>query len=85
LVEDIRDIDMPRWSPDGRSLAFIGKVGDRPAQLYIMPAAGGTSSEVGDAPNGVQQYAWGPDGETIAYVTPDDSPLSDKDRRTHHD
>ncbi|HEY7889661.1 MAG TPA: S9 family peptidase [Steroidobacteraceae bacterium] len=85
VVADIPDIDMPRWSPDGRTLAFIGKVGARESQIYTIPAVGGTPTELSDAPNGVQQYAWSPDGSTIAYVTPDDSPLSDKDRRTHHD
>lgn len=85
VVDDIPGMDMPRWVPDGRTLSFIGKVGDRPPQVYTVPAAGGTPTELSDAPNGVQQYAWSPDGSTIAYVTPDDSPLSDKDRRTHHD
>lgn len=85
LVEDMRDLDMPRWSPDGRTLAFIAKVGHREAQIYTVPAAGGTPTELSDAPNGVEQYSWSPDGSAIAYVTPDDSPLSDKDRRTHHD
>src|SRR5579863_2966955 len=85
LVEGIRDIDMPRWSPDGRTIAFIAKVGERQSQVYTVAAAGGTPTELSDAPNGVQQYAWSPDGGTIAYVTPDDSPLSDKDRRTRHD
>ncbi|MFZ0499051.1 MAG: S9 family peptidase [Steroidobacteraceae bacterium] len=85
LVEDISDIDMPLWSPDGRTVAFVGKVGDREPQIYAVPAAGGTPTELGDAPNGVEQYAWSPDGSTIAYVTPDDSRLSDKDQRTHHD
>jgi dipeptidyl aminopeptidase/acylaminoacyl peptidase len=85
LVEDIHDIDMPRWSPDGRSLAFIGRVGNRESQIYTVPAMGGTPVELSDARNGVQQYAWSPDGKSIAYVTPDDSPLGDKDRRAHHD
>lgn len=85
LVSGIRDLKMPRWSPDGRTLAFIGTVGKRKAQIYTVPAAGGTPAELSDASNGVKQYAWSPDGGTIAYVTPDDSPLSAKDRRTHHD
>ena len=85
LVEGVRGLDMPRWSPDGRTLTFTGKVAARKAQIYAVPATGGTPTELSDAPHGVQQYAWSPDGATIAYVTPDDSPLSAKDRRTHHD
>ena len=85
LVTGMRHLEMPRWSPDGRTLAFIAKVGRREPQLYTVPVEGGTPTEVSDAPNGVQQYAWSPDGGVIAYVTPDDSPLSAKDRRTHHD
>ncbi|MDE2449179.1 MAG: S9 family peptidase [Gammaproteobacteria bacterium] len=85
LVEDMQDLEMPRWSPDGETLGFIAKVGERQSQLYTVPAAGGIPTELGDVPNGVQQYSWSPDGATIAYVTPDDSPLSAEDRRTHHD
>jgi dipeptidyl aminopeptidase/acylaminoacyl peptidase len=85
LVEGMRDLDMPRWSPDGHTLAFTASVGTRAAQIYTVPAKGGTPTELSDAPNGVEQYAWSPDGSTIAYVTPDDSPLSAKDHRTHHD
>ena len=85
LVTDIRKLDMPRWSPDGRTLAFLGTVGKRKGQIYTVPAAGGTPTELSDAPNGVKQYAWSPDGGTIAYVTADNSPLSAKERRTHHD
>jgi dipeptidyl aminopeptidase/acylaminoacyl peptidase len=85
LVEGMRDLEMPQWSPDGHTLAFIAKVGKRESQIYTVPASGGTPTELSDAGNGVQQYSWSPDGSTIAYVTPDDSPLSDRDRRTHHD
>ncbi|HWF97886.1 MAG TPA: S9 family peptidase [Steroidobacteraceae bacterium] len=85
VVEGMRDLGMPRWAPDGDTLAFTAEVGDRKPQIYTVPAAGGTPTEISDAPNGVEQYAWSPDGTTIAYVTPDDSPLSAKDRRTHHD
>lgn len=85
LVGGMQDLHMPRWSPDGRSLAFIAKTGHGKSELYIVPAAGGKPREVGDAPNGVQQFAWSPDGRSIAYVTPDDSPLSAQDRKAHHD
>ncbi len=85
LVEGMRELGTPRWSPDGRTLAFTATVGKLNQQIYTVPAAGGTPTELSDAPNGVEQYAWSPDGSTLSYVTPDDSPLSAKDRRTHHD
>ncbi|MGA9854660.1 MAG: S9 family peptidase [Gammaproteobacteria bacterium] len=85
LVQGMRDLKMPRWSPDGHTLAFTAKLGKRKAQIFTVPTAGGTPEEMSDADNGVQQFAWSPDGETIAYVTPDDSPISKQDRRTHHD
>lgn len=85
LVRDMIELHMPRWSPDGRNIAFIAKVGTQKPQLYVVPAAGGTPTELGDAPNGVEQFAWSPDGHTLAYVTPDDSPLSKEETRTHQD
>lgn len=85
LVQGMQELSSPRWSPDGKTIAFIAKVGDRKDQLYTVPASGGTPEELGDAPNGVQQFAWSPDGKTIAYVTPDNSPITAKDKRTHHD
>lgn len=85
VVQGLRDLHLPRWSPDGRTLAFIATVGKQPPQIYRVPAAGGTPEQVGDAPRGIEQFAWSPDGRTIAYVTPDASPISAADRRTHRD
>ncbi len=84
LARGLRGLSMPRWSPDGRTLAFLARVGGQKPQVYRVPAAGGTPAELTDAPQGVQQFAWGPKAE-LAYVTPDHSPLSAKARRTHHD
>jgi dipeptidyl aminopeptidase/acylaminoacyl peptidase len=85
LAQGMTDLNTPRWSPDGRTLAFIATVGDQKPQIYAVPAAGGTPTELGDAPNGVEQFAFSPDGKTVAYVTADDSPLSKENQRTHQD
>ena len=76
LVRGMRGLHMPRWSPHGQTLAFVAKVGKQKAQIFTVPAAGGTPAELSDANHGVQQFAWSPDGKTIAYVTPDDSPTA---------
>ncbi|HEY6516344.1 MAG TPA: S9 family peptidase [Steroidobacteraceae bacterium] len=85
LVADIPELGAPMWSPDGKTIAFLGTVGNRETQIYTVPAAGGTPTELSDASNGVEQYSWSPDGTTIAYLAPDDSPLSAKELRTHND
>lgn len=85
LVQGLSDLHMPRWSPDGRSLAFLASVGDQKTQIYTVSAQGGTPAQLGDAPNGVEQFAFSPDGKTLAYVTADDSPLSPEARRTQQD
>lgn len=85
LVRGLRMLKTPRWSPNGKAIAFIATVDRQPPQIYSVPATGGLPEELSSAPNGVQQFAWSPDGAEIAYVTPDNSPLSKKDRRSHHD
>lgn len=66
-----------RWSPDGKSIAFIALAGsgdDAADQVWIMPMAGGDARVVTKAKNGVDEFAWKPDGQTIAFVADDDPP-----------
>ena len=39
LAPSLHDIAMPRWSPDGRTLAFIAHVGTQKPQIYTVAAA----------------------------------------------
>lgn len=67
-------VGSPRWSPSGGSLAFVALAGDPPdanEQIFVMPLDGGDASQVTHTKNGVEQFAWRPDSEQIAYVTPD--------------
>lgn len=57
----------PRWSPDGRSLAFVSNRGDR-SQLYVASLDGGDPRRLTRAPHGVAQPVWSPDGSRLAYV-----------------
>jgi dipeptidyl aminopeptidase/acylaminoacyl peptidase len=59
----------PRWSPDGRSLAFVSEREKKgKGQLYVMPADGGEPLRLTDLRHGVSSPAWSPDGTRLACV-----------------
>ncbi len=60
----------PRWSPDGRTLAFLrkGPQDDAKAQLALIPLDGGEAETITDFELGVSEIAWSPDGTKIAVV-----------------
>jgi len=70
----------PRWSPDGRWLAFLSKRGDKYANVWLLPTAGGEAWRLTDAKSDVAQAAWSPDGKRIAFIAPERAP-DDRERR----
>ncbi|HEY7263710.1 MAG TPA: S9 family peptidase [Trebonia sp.] len=74
----------PRWSPDGKWLAFTSsRNGDKaPQQLYVMAADGGEARRLTDGKEDVSQLAWSPDSTRIAFTrrVPDD-PEEDERKR----
>lgn len=62
----------PVWSPDGAQLAFL-RAQDGPAQVWILPAAGGEARGLTTLPLGAGAPAWSPDGTRIAFTAPVDS------------
>lgn len=67
----------PAFSPDGSKLAFIADAGngdDAKSQVWVMPLDGGDPRPVTSAPEGVEQFAWRPDGEAFAYAAEEAQP-----------
>ena len=80
LTHDREDVMAPQWSPSGDRLAFIARDGDSETaedQIYVMPMNGGDARKVTNAPNGVDVFAWKPDGSALAYVTENEPPNKD--------
>ena len=56
----------PRWSPDGRTIAFLSDR-DGGDQLYLLPFAGGEALRVTALRHGAGPAVWAPDGGRIAF------------------
>ena len=59
----------PRWSPDGRWLAFVSNRGDDKAQgqVYVIPSeGGGEARKLTDLKDGVPDVEWSPDSTRLA-------------------
>lgn len=61
------DTELPRWSPDGKWIAFMGKRADRPWRIYVVAAAGGDSKETSEGNDNQGAPTWSPDGRFLAY------------------
>lgn len=84
----------PKWSPDGKFLAFLSNR-DANQQIYLLSMSGGESAPLTKGKRNISRFAWSHDGKTIAFLAPDsksdaeekkekdkdDARVSDKDEK----
>jgi dipeptidyl aminopeptidase/acylaminoacyl peptidase len=72
----------PRFSPDGKYLAFIASRGDggdgkdpkSKAQVWLLNRMGGEAQRVTELPGGVSDFEWAPGGQRLVLVSGDPHP-----------
>jgi dipeptidyl aminopeptidase/acylaminoacyl peptidase len=74
LLTNREGLSDPAFAPDGSRIAFLADENppkNEHAQIFVMPAAGGAAQQVTHVKNGVDQFAWEPDGRAFAYAATD--------------
>jgi dipeptidyl aminopeptidase/acylaminoacyl peptidase len=73
LTAEGQSSDHPRWSPDGKFLAFTSERNESKAQLYLLNRLGGEAQRLTDLSQDVEDFTWAPDGRRVVLVLRDAS------------
>ena len=76
----------PRWSPDGKNIAFVSSRSGS-SQIWLLPADGGEAHQLTKLPIDVDGPLWSPHGDKIAFAaqvypgkTPEETAAKDKEK-----
>jgi dipeptidyl aminopeptidase/acylaminoacyl peptidase len=64
----------PRWSPDGKFLAFLSERNEGKTQVWLLSRSGGEAQRLTDTPQDVDNFVWSPDSRRLVAVLRDPTP-----------
>jgi dipeptidyl aminopeptidase/acylaminoacyl peptidase len=63
----------PRWSPDGKYLAFLSARNEGKTQIWRLNRSGGEAQHLTDTPQDVEDLVWSPDSARLVLILRDPS------------
>src|SRR6266436_2694867 len=75
----------PRWSSDGKFLAFLSSRNNGKTQVWLLNRLGGEAARLTDTAQGVDDFEWSPDSTRLVLILRDPKPedleaAKDKDK-----
>ncbi len=64
----------PRWSPDGKYLAFLSARDGGQTQVWLLSRQGGEAVQLTDTAQSVGDFVWSPDSSKLALILQDPTP-----------
>jgi dipeptidyl aminopeptidase/acylaminoacyl peptidase len=74
MTSEEESSEHPRWSPDGKYLAFLSKRDQGKTYLWLLNRLGGEAQHLVETAQDVKDFAWSPDSKRIVLVLQDPSP-----------
>jgi dipeptidyl aminopeptidase/acylaminoacyl peptidase len=83
LTSGKKSSSAPRWSPNGKEVAFLSDR-DGKKQIYLISPMGGEAREISKAETAVNAFKWMPDGKSLVYTASDADTKEMKDRKAKY-
>jgi len=80
LTSGAKSSSMPRWSPDGKWLAFLSDRNGDKNQIFVIRPFGGEAQALTKHETAITEYDWSADSKSIAFLSTEPVPQSRKDR-----
>ena len=58
---------LPRWSPDGKQIAFNARLHDAPFNIYVISSDGGQAQRILPSEQTEVDANWSPDGNSLIF------------------
>jgi Tol biopolymer transport system component len=76
------EASLPRWSPDGKQIAFTGRAPGKPWKTYLISAEGGPPKQLTPGERSEFDPGWSADGKTLVFGNLEAKTLQLLDLRT---